>query len=62
MSARAIAAVSKAGQSSLNGASLKEYEDMALPPDGEGWPGVDASSRQDTMEGGGPFLNWRNRL
>jgi hypothetical protein len=57
-----IAAMSKAGKSTFAGAALKEYEDMPVSAGGEGWPGVDASTRKDTMDASKGTLMWKNRL
>jgi hypothetical protein len=63
LTAKEIAAISDAARSPLNGAALKEYEDMPADVGGEGWPGVNAATRKDTMETSqGATLKWRNRI
>ena len=62
LNAKEIAAIAAAGNGAFAGAALKEYEDMPVAPGGEGWPGVDASSRKDTMDVSKGTLMWRNRV
>jgi hypothetical protein len=58
-----IAAFASAGKgTAASGLALKEYEDMPVSAGGEGWPGVDASTRRDTMVVSKGMLTWKNRV
>ena len=56
------AAIARDAGGELIGANLKEYEDMPLPAGGQGWPGVDSTTRQDTMEAKEGVLKYMNRV